>query len=105
MYTELKARPTEDGSCDVVFDKPTYFMKFDAGIRYCVSGLYSEISFCGKKCDISVGYVVCYFRGSSVTVGTTACMSSAVFVCGDSHKCHQCGSSCCSFDSILSVVL
>ncbi|XP_015280295.1 PREDICTED: EGF domain-specific O-linked N-acetylglucosamine transferase [Gekko japonicus] len=33
MYTELNARPTEDGSCDVVIDKPTYFMKFDAGVN------------------------------------------------------------------------
>ncbi|XP_077181243.1 EGF domain-specific O-linked N-acetylglucosamine transferase isoform X3 [Paroedura picta] len=33
MYTELKARPTEDGSCDVVIEKPTYFMKFDAGVN------------------------------------------------------------------------
>ncbi|XP_060095493.1 EGF domain-specific O-linked N-acetylglucosamine transferase isoform X1 [Heteronotia binoei] len=33
MYTELNARPIEDGICDVVIDKPTYFMKFDAGVN------------------------------------------------------------------------
>nr|XP_056715270.1 EGF domain-specific O-linked N-acetylglucosamine transferase isoform X3 [Euleptes europaea] len=32
-YTELNTSPMEDGSCDVVIDKPTYFMKFDAGVN------------------------------------------------------------------------
>ncbi|XP_044531727.1 EGF domain-specific O-linked N-acetylglucosamine transferase [Gracilinanus agilis] len=30
-YTELSFRPIEDGKCDIVIEKPTYFMKLDAG--------------------------------------------------------------------------
>uniref|UniRef100_A0A8C5Y6G5 EGF domain-specific O-linked N-acetylglucosamine transferase n=1 Tax=Microcebus murinus TaxID=30608 RepID=A0A8C5Y6G5_MICMU len=30
-YTELDFRPIEDAKCDVVIEKPTYFMKLDAG--------------------------------------------------------------------------
>ncbi|XP_078241236.1 EGF domain-specific O-linked N-acetylglucosamine transferase isoform X2 [Pogona vitticeps] len=32
-YTELNSNPVEDGSCDVIVDKLTYFMKFDAGVN------------------------------------------------------------------------
>ncbi|XP_061474656.1 EGF domain-specific O-linked N-acetylglucosamine transferase isoform X2 [Rhineura floridana] len=32
-YAELNSRPMEDSSCDVIIDKPTYFMKFDAGVN------------------------------------------------------------------------
>ncbi|XP_042308824.1 EGF domain-specific O-linked N-acetylglucosamine transferase [Sceloporus undulatus] len=32
-YTELNSKPMEDGSCDVVIDKLTYFMKLDAGVN------------------------------------------------------------------------
>lgn len=30
-YTQLNFRPLEDAKCDVVIEKPTYFMKLDAG--------------------------------------------------------------------------
>nr|XP_027787730.1 EGF domain-specific O-linked N-acetylglucosamine transferase [Marmota flaviventris]XP_027787731.1 EGF domain-specific O-linked N-acetylglucosamine transferase [Marmota flaviventris]XP_027787732.1 EGF domain-specific O-linked N-acetylglucosamine transferase [Marmota flaviventris] len=32
-YTQLNFRPIEDGKCDIVIEKPTYFMKLDAGIN------------------------------------------------------------------------
>ncbi|XP_044307926.1 EGF domain-specific O-linked N-acetylglucosamine transferase isoform X3 [Varanus komodoensis] len=32
-YTELNSRPLEDGNCDIVIDKLTYFMKLDAGVN------------------------------------------------------------------------
>uniref|UniRef100_A0A8D0B5J0 EGF domain-specific O-linked N-acetylglucosamine transferase n=1 Tax=Salvator merianae TaxID=96440 RepID=A0A8D0B5J0_SALMN len=32
-YTELNSRPIENGSCDIIVEKPTYFMKFDAGVN------------------------------------------------------------------------
>ncbi|XP_062979493.1 EGF domain-specific O-linked N-acetylglucosamine transferase isoform X2 [Elgaria multicarinata webbii] len=32
-YTELNSSSMEDGSCDVIIDKSTYFMKFDAGVN------------------------------------------------------------------------
>ncbi|XP_021019794.1 EGF domain-specific O-linked N-acetylglucosamine transferase [Mus caroli] len=32
-YTQLNFRPIEDGKCDIVVEKPTYFMKLDAGIN------------------------------------------------------------------------
>ncbi|KAM8925945.1 EGF domain-specific O-linked N-acetylglucosamine transferase isoform 2-T2 [Lycaon pictus] len=32
-YTELNFRPIEDAKCDVVIEKPTYFMKLDAGVN------------------------------------------------------------------------
>ncbi|XP_006865699.1 PREDICTED: EGF domain-specific O-linked N-acetylglucosamine transferase isoform X2 [Chrysochloris asiatica] len=32
-YTQLNFRPIEDGKCDIVIEKPTYFMKFDAGVN------------------------------------------------------------------------
>lgn len=33
-YTEMSSRPLEDASCEVIVEKPTYFMKLDAGTRY-----------------------------------------------------------------------
>ena len=30
-YTELDFQPIEDGHCDVIVEKPTVFMKLDAG--------------------------------------------------------------------------
>lgn len=30
-YTQLNFRPIEDAKCDIVVEKPTYFMKLDAG--------------------------------------------------------------------------
>lgn len=32
-YTELNFRPVEDAQCDIVIEKPTYFMKLDAGVN------------------------------------------------------------------------
>ncbi|KAG8510581.1 EGF domain-specific O-linked N-acetylglucosamine transferase [Galemys pyrenaicus] len=32
-YTQLNFRPIEDTKCDMVIDKPTYFMKLDAGVN------------------------------------------------------------------------
>uniref|UniRef100_A0A673TSI0 EGF domain-specific O-linked N-acetylglucosamine transferase n=1 Tax=Suricata suricatta TaxID=37032 RepID=A0A673TSI0_SURSU len=32
-YTQLSFRPIEDAKCDVVIEKPTYFMKLDAGVN------------------------------------------------------------------------
>ncbi|XP_013927459.1 PREDICTED: EGF domain-specific O-linked N-acetylglucosamine transferase [Thamnophis sirtalis] len=32
-YAEMNSRPLEDGSCDVIVEKPTYFMKLDAGVN------------------------------------------------------------------------
>ncbi|XP_068109934.1 EGF domain-specific O-linked N-acetylglucosamine transferase [Hyperolius riggenbachi] len=32
-YSSLPFRPIEDGHCDVIIDKPTYFMKLDAGVN------------------------------------------------------------------------
>lgn len=32
-YTQLNFRPIEDAKCDVVIEKPTYFMKLDAGVN------------------------------------------------------------------------
>uniref|UniRef100_A0A8D0H8C2 EGF domain-specific O-linked N-acetylglucosamine transferase n=1 Tax=Sphenodon punctatus TaxID=8508 RepID=A0A8D0H8C2_SPHPU len=32
-YTALSFRPIEDGQCDLVIEKPTYFMKLDAGVN------------------------------------------------------------------------
>lgn len=32
-YTPLAKRPSDDGSCDLVIDKPTFFIKLDAGIN------------------------------------------------------------------------
>ncbi|KAM5233614.1 EGF domain-specific O-linked N-acetylglucosamine transferase isoform 1-T1 [Hipposideros larvatus] len=32
-YTQLNFRPIEDAKCDIVIDKPTYFMKLDAGVN------------------------------------------------------------------------
>ncbi|XP_030062067.1 EGF domain-specific O-linked N-acetylglucosamine transferase isoform X2 [Microcaecilia unicolor] len=32
-YTALNFRPLEDGKCDIVIEKPTYFMKLDAGVN------------------------------------------------------------------------
>ncbi|XP_045146057.1 EGF domain-specific O-linked N-acetylglucosamine transferase [Echinops telfairi] len=32
-YTQLNFRPIEDAKCDLVIEKPTYFMKFDAGVN------------------------------------------------------------------------
>ncbi|XP_006896009.1 PREDICTED: EGF domain-specific O-linked N-acetylglucosamine transferase isoform X1 [Elephantulus edwardii] len=32
-YTQLNFRPVQDGNCDIVIEKPTYFMKFDAGVN------------------------------------------------------------------------
>lgn len=30
-FTSLNFRPLDDGKCDIVIEKPTYFMKLDAG--------------------------------------------------------------------------
>ncbi|KAF4794564.1 EGF domain-specific O-linked N-acetylglucosamine transferase [Turdus rufiventris] len=32
-FTALDFRPLEDGKCDIVIEKPTYFMKLDAGVN------------------------------------------------------------------------
>ncbi|KAM5148914.1 EGF domain-specific O-linked N-acetylglucosamine transferase [Mantella aurantiaca] len=32
-YSSLAFRPIEDGRCDVIIEKPTYFMKLDAGVN------------------------------------------------------------------------
>ncbi|KAH0512651.1 EGF domain-specific O-linked N-acetylglucosamine transferase [Microtus ochrogaster] len=32
-YTQLNFRPIEDAKCDIVVEKPTYFMKLDAGVN------------------------------------------------------------------------
>ncbi|XP_012511222.1 PREDICTED: EGF domain-specific O-linked N-acetylglucosamine transferase [Propithecus coquereli] len=32
-YTQLNFRPIEDAKCDIVIEKPTYFMKLDAGVN------------------------------------------------------------------------
>ncbi|NXT97628.1 EOGT transferase, partial [Buphagus erythrorhynchus] len=32
-FTALDFRPLEDGKCDIVVEKPTYFMKLDAGVN------------------------------------------------------------------------
>ncbi|XP_036896813.1 EGF domain-specific O-linked N-acetylglucosamine transferase isoform X2 [Sturnira hondurensis] len=32
-YTQLHFRPIEDAKCDIVIEKPTYFMKLDAGVN------------------------------------------------------------------------
>uniref|UniRef100_A0A4X1VE74 EGF domain-specific O-linked N-acetylglucosamine transferase n=1 Tax=Sus scrofa TaxID=9823 RepID=A0A4X1VE74_PIG len=32
-YTQLNFRPIEDAACDIVIEKPTYFMKLDAGVN------------------------------------------------------------------------
>uniref|UniRef100_A0A674JRH3 EGF domain-specific O-linked N-acetylglucosamine transferase n=1 Tax=Terrapene triunguis TaxID=2587831 RepID=A0A674JRH3_9SAUR len=32
-YTPLSFRPIEDGKCDIIIEKPTYFMKLDAGVN------------------------------------------------------------------------
>uniref|UniRef100_A0A8C0DT92 EGF domain-specific O-linked N-acetylglucosamine transferase n=1 Tax=Balaenoptera musculus TaxID=9771 RepID=A0A8C0DT92_BALMU len=32
-YTQLNFRPVEDAKCDIVIEKPTYFMKLDAGVN------------------------------------------------------------------------
>ncbi|XP_027719893.1 EGF domain-specific O-linked N-acetylglucosamine transferase [Vombatus ursinus] len=32
-YTELSFKPIEDGKCDIIIEKPTYFMKLDAGVN------------------------------------------------------------------------
>ncbi|XP_029456924.1 EGF domain-specific O-linked N-acetylglucosamine transferase [Rhinatrema bivittatum] len=32
-YTALNFRPLEDGKCDLTIEKPTYFMKLDAGVN------------------------------------------------------------------------
>lgn len=31
MYSELDFHPLDDGHCDVIIDRPTIFMKLDAG--------------------------------------------------------------------------
>lgn len=31
-YTELDFHPIEDGHCDIIIEKPTVFMKLDAGM-------------------------------------------------------------------------
>lgn len=31
MYTELDFDPVEDGDCDLIVERPTVFMKLDAG--------------------------------------------------------------------------
>ncbi|XP_063797008.1 EGF domain-specific O-linked N-acetylglucosamine transferase [Pseudophryne corroboree] len=33
IYTSLAFRPVEDGHCDLIIEKPTYFMKLDAGVN------------------------------------------------------------------------
>ncbi|KAM6981152.1 EGF domain-specific O-linked N-acetylglucosamine transferase [Aplochiton taeniatus] len=33
MYTELDAQPVANGICDIIVDKPTVFMKLDAGVN------------------------------------------------------------------------
>uniref|UniRef100_A0A8V0Z5J6 EGF domain specific O-linked N-acetylglucosamine transferase n=1 Tax=Gallus gallus TaxID=9031 RepID=A0A8V0Z5J6_CHICK len=32
-FTSLNFRPLDDGKCDIVIEKPTYFMKLDAGVN------------------------------------------------------------------------
>ncbi|XP_007893393.2 EGF domain-specific O-linked N-acetylglucosamine transferase isoform X1 [Callorhinchus milii] len=32
-YSELNFQPIEDGNCDLIIEKPTYFMKLDAGVN------------------------------------------------------------------------
>ncbi|CAL8236846.1 unnamed protein product [Boreogadus saida] len=32
-YTELDLQPIDDGLCDLVIEKPTVFMKLDAGVN------------------------------------------------------------------------
>uniref|UniRef100_A0A2K6TEZ7 EGF domain-specific O-linked N-acetylglucosamine transferase n=1 Tax=Saimiri boliviensis boliviensis TaxID=39432 RepID=A0A2K6TEZ7_SAIBB len=32
-YTQLNFRPIQDAKCDIVIEKPTYFMKLDAGVN------------------------------------------------------------------------
>lgn len=40
-YTQLNFRPIEDAKCDIVVEKPTYFMKLDAGEKsLCVLLVY-----------------------------------------------------------------
>lgn len=40
-FTPLSFRPIEDGKCDIVIEKPTYFMKLDAGnkvfVFFCIT--------------------------------------------------------------------
>lgn len=101
-YTELNSRPMEDGSCDVVIDKPTYIMKLDAGIRFSpVSSLYNvtKIALFSWQYD-NVLYFgrflsVCYLRLSAVTavykmLSCRICAkASAIFLFANTHKLQQ----------------
>ncbi|XP_053147119.1 EGF domain-specific O-linked N-acetylglucosamine transferase isoform X2 [Hemicordylus capensis] len=72
-YIELNSRPMEDGSCDVVIDKPTYFMKLDAGVN-----MYHHF------CDFVNLYITQHVINSfstdvNIVMWDTVCFKEAVF--------------------------
>ena len=45
-YSSLPFHPIKDGRCDIIVEKPTYFMKLDAGnILYCYDFLWINLQF------------------------------------------------------------
>lgn len=48
-YTQLNFRPIEDAKCDIVVEKPVYFMKLDAGEKFICNLLVNEALFLLNK--------------------------------------------------------
>ncbi|XP_074986328.1 EGF domain-specific O-linked N-acetylglucosamine transferase isoform X2 [Caretta caretta] len=72
-YTPLSFRPIEDGKCDIIIEKPTYFMKLDAGVN-----LYHHF------CDFVNLYITQHINNSfstdvNIVMWDTVCFKEAVF--------------------------
>ncbi|XP_043835478.1 EGF domain-specific O-linked N-acetylglucosamine transferase isoform X2 [Dromiciops gliroides] len=72
-YTELSFKPIEDGKCDVIIEKPTYFMKLDAGVN-----MYHHF------CDFINLYITQHVNNSfstdaNIIMWDTVCFRETVF--------------------------
>ncbi|XP_008063227.1 EGF domain-specific O-linked N-acetylglucosamine transferase isoform X3 [Carlito syrichta] len=72
-YTELNFRPIEGAECDIVIEKPTYFMKLDAGVN-----MYHHF------CDFVNLYITQHVNNSFstdvyVVMWDTVCFKEAIF--------------------------
>ncbi|XP_053576669.1 EGF domain-specific O-linked N-acetylglucosamine transferase isoform X2 [Bombina bombina] len=72
-YSRLKFKPIDDGHCDIIIEKPTYFMKLDAGVN-----MYHHF------CDFVNLYITQHVNNSfstdvHIVMWDTVCFKEAVF--------------------------
>ncbi|XP_051873757.1 EGF domain-specific O-linked N-acetylglucosamine transferase isoform X2 [Pristis pectinata] len=72
-YSQLNFQPMEDGNCDLIIEKPTYFMKLDAGVN-----MYHHF------CDFINLYISQHINNSfntdvNIVMWDTVCFKEVVF--------------------------